>query len=131
MTGVNFKTESVLPLKWGYGYFDLKYIKSVHRKFGSIRLKTYPSLSLLKLFYYSKVKGIKFISFLDYVNYDKKDAMKIILDKLNWTDYGGKHYESVYTRFYQSYILPVKHNIDKRRAHLSNLIFGQITRSCH
>ena len=68
LTGVNFKTESVLPLKWGYGYFcDLKYIKSVHRKFGSIRLKTYPSLSLLKLFYYSKVKGIKFISFLDYV----------------------------------------------------------------
>ena len=130
LTGVNFKTESVLPLKWGYGYFDLKYIKSVHRKFGSIRLKTYPSLSLLKLFYYSKVKGIKFISFLDYVNYDKKDAMKIISDKLNWTDYGGKHYESVYTRFYQSYILPVKHNIDKRRAHLSNLICsGQITRS--
>ena len=56
--------------------------------------------------------------------------MKIISDKLNWTDYGGKHYESVYTRFYQSYILPVKHNIDKRRAHLSNLICsGQITRS--
>ena len=60
--------------------------------------------------------------------YDKKDAMKIISDKLNWTDYGGKHYESVYTDFTQSYILPVKHNIDKRRAHLSNLICsGQIT----
>lgn len=129
LTGVNFKTESVLPLKWGYGYFDLKYIKSIHKKFGSLKLKTYPTLSLLKLFYYSKIRGIKFISFLDYVDYDKKVAMKIISDKLNWTDYGGKHYESVYTRFYQSYILPAKHNIDKRRAHLSNLICSsQITR---
>lgn len=129
LTGVNFKTESVLPLKWGYGYFDLKYIKSIHKKFGSLKLKTYPTLSLLKLFYYSKIRGIKFISFLDYVDYDKKVAMKLIADKLNWTDYGGKHYESVYTRFYQSYILPSKHNIDKRRAHLSNLICSnQMTR---
>ena len=71
LTGVNFKTESVLPLKWGYGYFDLKYIKSVHRKFGSIRLKTYPSLSLLKLFIIQKLRN-KIISFLDYVNYDKR-----------------------------------------------------------
>lgn len=130
LTGVNFKTESVLPLKWGYGYFDLKYIKSVHKKFGSQKLKTYPTLSLLKLFYFSNFRGIKFISFLDYVDYDKKEAIRLISDKLDWTDYGGKHYESVYTRFYQSYILPYKHNIDKRRAHLSNLICsGQITRA--
>jgi len=129
LTGVNFKTESVLPLKWGYGYFDLKYIKGIQKKFGTYKLKSYPKLSLLKLLFYSKICGIRFIPFLDYFEYDKAEAMNIIINKLGWKDYGGKHYESVYTRFYQSYILPVKFNIDKRRAHLSNLICsGQLSR---
>ena len=52
-----------------------------------------------------------------------------IKNKLGWTDYGGKHCESVFTRFYQGYILPVKFKIDKRKAHLSTLIFSkQITK---
>ncbi|MBK8773971.1 MAG: N-acetyl sugar amidotransferase, partial [Chitinophagaceae bacterium] len=49
-----------------------------------------------------------------------KDDVKLLLQKeLNWKDYGGKHYESIWTRFYQGYILPVKFGIDKRKAHLS------------
>jgi hypothetical protein len=49
--------------------------------------------------------------------------------ELGWRDYGGKHYENIFTRFYQGYLLPVKFGIDKRKAHLSNLIFsGQITK---
>merc|ERR1711907_469334 len=48
---------------------------------------------------------------------------------LEWRDYGGKHYESIFTRFYQGFILPTKFNVDKRKAHLSNLIFsGQLTK---
>jgi hypothetical protein len=35
----------------------------------------------------------------------------------------------VFTRFYQGYILPRRYGIDKRKAHLSNLILnGEITR---
>ncbi|MBA2687735.1 MAG: N-acetyl sugar amidotransferase, partial [Gemmatimonadaceae bacterium] len=46
-----------------------------------------------------------------------------------WEYYGGKHYESIYTRFFQGYILPTKFNIDKRKAHLSTLVCsGQLTR---
>jgi len=48
---------------------------------------------------------------------------------LDWQYYGGKHYESVFTKFYQAYILPEKFGVDKRRIHLSDLIMnGEITR---
>jgi N-acetyl sugar amidotransferase len=129
LNGVNVKSESIMPIKWGYGYFDLTYIKDIHRKFGTKKLKTLPTISLLKLAYYSKIKKIQFVPILNYVSYEKEEAMKLIEDKLGWVYYGGKHYESIYTRFFQSYILPIKFNIDKRRAHLSNLICSeQITR---
>ena len=69
------------------------------------------------------------VRLLDLVDY-KKDEAKTALLELGWRDYGGKHYESLFTRFYQGYILPRKFNIDKRKAHLSNLILSeQITRA--
>ncbi|TRX34811.1 N-acetyl sugar amidotransferase [Flavobacterium sp. ZT3R18] len=130
LNGVNFATESILPLKWGYGYYDYKYISAVQKKFGEKKIKTYPHFGLVKLFYYMKIKKIKFVPFLDYVDYKKADAMEIIQSKLGWVYYGGKHYESIYTRFFQAYILPNKFNIDKRKGHLSSLIVSnQITRS--
>lgn len=129
LLGHNYSTEAILPLKWGYGYFDARYIRDVHNKFGAIKLRTYPIMSLLKLFYYSQVRGIKISPILNYVEYNKAAAMTLIEEKLDWINYGGKHYESIYTRFFQSYILPRKFKIDKRRAHLSTLINSdQITR---
>jgi hypothetical protein len=75
------------------------------------------------------MKGINTIDLLNFVPYKKHEVKEIITNELGWRDYGGKHYESVFTRFYQGYILPVKFSIDKRKAHLSNLIFsGQITK---
>jgi hypothetical protein len=69
------------------------------------------------------------VPILDHVDYVKADAKKIIAEELGWRDYGGKHYESIFTRFYQSYILPVKFNIDKRKSHLSTLVCsGQMSR---
>ncbi len=122
LTGVNVSTESLLPLRWGYGYFDLRYIKGIQKKFGTEKIKSFPTISLFQLLFYSKICGIKFISFLDYIDFNKDVALRTIKDKLDWQYYGGKHYESVYTRFFQAYILPKKFNIDKRKAHFSNLI---------
>lgn len=129
LNGVNFQSESIMPIRWGYGYYDLSYIKDVNSKFGNSKLKTYPKLSLSRLAYYSKIKGIKFIPILNYVEYRKEDAMQIIKNSLGWVYYGGKHYESIYTRFYQAHLLLKKFNIDKRRSHYSNLICsGQMER---
>jgi hypothetical protein len=79
--------------------------------------------------YYFNVLGIEIISLLDYSDYVKTNIKDTIVKELEWRDYGGKHYESIFTKFYQGYILPVKFGIDKRKAHLSTLICsGQVSR---
>ncbi len=129
ITGTNVATEAVLPEKWGYGYFDWRYVRDVQRRFGRRKLSTYPHFSLPKLAYYMFVRRIRMVSILNHIEYDKAAAMQLLKDKLGWVYYGGKHYESIYTRFYQAYVLPRKFDIDKRKAHLSTLILsGQMTR---
>lgn len=129
LSGSNFATEGILPQSWGYNAKDVKHLKAIHNQFGKVPFKTYPLLGFNTEFYYTYLKKIKMIRLLNYVPYDKEAAMKVIQDELGWVYYGGKHYESVFTRFFQAYILPTKFNIDKRIAHLSTLICsGQITR---
>src|SRR3989344_4820944 len=78
---------------------------------------------------YRLLKGIKYIEILNYIPYNKEETKSILKKELGWEDYSGKHGESMFTYFYQAYILPKKFNIDKRRAHLSSLIrSGQISR---
>lgn len=130
INGMNFKTESMAVESWAYGHSDWKYIKSVHKQFGTKKLNKYPKYSFLNLFYWTFVKKIKVVSILNYIDYNKDETMKVLQNDLGWVYYGGKHYESIYTRFYQGYILPAKFNIDKRIGHLSDLIrSGQLSRS--
>lgn len=129
LTGVNVATESIMPRIWSYGHWDWKYIKGIHLKYGSVKIKDFPHLGMLKLIYYLKIKRIKWVNILNYTEFEKEKAKELIIEKLNWRDYGGKHHESLYTKFYQTYILPKKFGIDKRKAHLSSLICSnQITR---
>lgn len=129
LSGSNFATEAILPKSWGYNAKDIKHLNGIHDLFGKVPFKTYPRLGFYKEFFYTYVLRIKMVRFLNYVPYVKKEAMKTIESELGWKYYGGKHYESIFTRFFQSYILPKKFNIDKRRAHLSTLICsGQISR---
>jgi N-acetyl sugar amidotransferase len=129
LSGSNFATEGILPKSWGYNAKDVKHLKAIHRIFGKVPFKTYPLLGFYREFYYTYVKKIKMVRLLNYVPYVKEDAMKVIQNELGWVYYGGKHYESVFTRFFQAYYLPKKFNYDKRLAHLSTLICsGQITR---
>lgn len=129
LIGTNLETEGILPKGWGYDNRDWKLIEGIHKKFGKTKLKTYPHYTLVDLFKYFVINRIQVINILNYVKYNKKEAKHIIEQELGWKDYGGKHYESLYTRFFQGYILPKKFNIDKRRAHLSSLICsGQMTK---
>lgn len=131
ITGLNTTTEGIMPNTWHYANkgTDSVNIKAIQKKFGSKKLKTFPLMSYEEYFYYSKVKKIEAVNILDYVPYNKGLVKKKIQDETGWRDYGGKHYESIITRFYQGYILPKKFGIDKRRAHLSTLIAaGQISR---
>lgn len=129
ISGMNFATEAIAVKAWAYGHSDWKYIRSIQKLFGKIKLTKYPHFNFFQLFWWTFIKRIKSVSILNYLDYNKEEVMNILQNELGWIYYGGKHYESVYTRFYQGYILPKKFNIDKRRGHLSDLILsGQICR---
>ncbi len=127
ISGVNVKTESHLPSAWSQGHNDWRYIRSVYREFGKLPLKDFPHQSLFAI--NKRRLTLRRVDILNFLDYKKEDAMQFLQEKLGWKYYGGKHYESIYTRFYQGYILPMKFGYDKRRTHLSSLVCsGQITR---
>ena len=130
LNGANVNTENTLPKSWIHPKRDHVNIQSIHKAYGTIPLKTFPLMDAKLKRYIYNLSGLESIPLLHYVPYNKSDVKQFIQAELNWRDYGGKHYESIWTRFYQGYILPVKFKIDKRKAHLSDLIFGgQITKA--
>lgn len=129
MDGSNVVTEIMVPATWSHGHSDWGYIKALNDRFGTRPLKTYPHYTYYGLRWYRDVLGIQRFPILNFLEFNKLEAMKVLERELGWTPYGGKHYESIYTRFYQGYILPQKFGFDKRRSHLSCLVLdGRITR---
>ena len=127
--GHNQCSEFILPEAWIHWKNDALNIKSIQKKYGNVKLKTFPFLTFFNEYYHIKFRKTKFIYLLDYFDYNKKNAKKILNEKFDWKKYGAKHNESIFSRFYQDYILPIKFNVDKRKAHLSSLICSnQITR---
>ncbi len=130
ISGMNFATESINVRSWSYGHSDWRYIRDVHRHYGKTRLKTFPHFGFGALFWTTVVRRIRIVSILNYMQYDKAEAVEVLQERLDWTPYEGKHFESIYTRWVQGYLLPRKFGIDKRRGHLSDLInSGQISRA--
>jgi len=131
LNGGNFSTECVRnPMEWIYYGTDMAQIRDIHGKFGTIPLKKYPLSPILwhKL-YLPYIKGIKVVKPLNYIPYIKKDAMKVLAETYGWKEYGQKHFESRFTRFYEGYWLPVKFGYDTRKVQFSSLILtDQMTR---
>lgn len=126
--GNNVATEGVLPYHWTYNKKDHVNIRAIHKAFGQGTIKSYPFLDR-KMKKFIAGSGVTFINYLNWMPYEKDEVKRTLIRDLDWRDYGGKHYESIWTRFYQGYILPEKFGIDKRKAHFSSLICaGQMTR---
>lgn len=129
ISGMNFATESISVKSWSYGHSDWRYIKDVHRKFGKTRLRTYPHYGFGTLFWTTAIRRVQIASILNYMSYDKAAAIEELQSSLGWVAYEGKHFESIFTRWAQGFLLPRKFGVDKRRGHLSDLInSGQMTR---
>ncbi|MEI6766181.1 MAG: N-acetyl sugar amidotransferase [Bacteroidota bacterium] len=125
LNGSNFASESVLPRAWGYNALDYRHIRGIQKKFGKIKLKTYPHLTFFRRYiYFSFIRRINIVRVLNYIHYDREEAIKTMEKELGWRYYGGKHHESRFTKFFQAYYLPVKFGYDKRRAHYSSLILA-------
>jgi len=131
LSGENHATEAIMPHgTWNFsGKGDLVNLSAIHARYGTRKLRTYPRIGLYELMYLKEVKNIRKACFIDFIDYHRDEVVEILKRAFGWRDYGAKHGESVFTRFYQGYILPRKFNVDKRRAHYSNMICsGQITR---
>jgi len=127
--GGNYATEGILPDLWFYNPKDLKLLKNIQREFGSKKMKTFPTFDWKAEIYYKFFKKIKMVYILNLLPYNKEKALEVLKDKVGYFEYGGKHHESVYTRFVQSYFQPVKFNLDYRRATFSSQICsGSMTR---
>lgn len=126
ITGGNLATEGILPHAWRWSKMDVLNMESIHRAFGTKKIRTLPTLGFWKNIYVQKFCHIQNLQILNMVPFDKEHAKQVIQKELAWKDYGGKHSESVFTRFYQNYLLPKKFGIDKRKAHFSSMICANL-----
>lgn len=130
LTGANHSTECVRePNEWVYQN-DIRMIKDIHRRYGTAPLTTLPMCGMFKNhIYYRYFKGMKAYRPLNLIPYTKQGAIDTLRERFGWEPYANKHFESVFTRFYEGYWLIEKFGYDKRRAHFSSLILtGQMTR---
>lgn len=130
LSGSNAATEGMpLPEGWNWYKRDKRNILALARRFGNVKISTFPIISTFDFLINQFIFRIKWVPFLDYLQYDKAAALERLEKDFGYKRYPYKHYESVFTRFYQGYILPKKFNVDKRLTHLSTLVMAeQMTR---
>ncbi len=130
LSGNNQATEGMrMPADWNWFKYDKKNIAALGQKFGHVHIETFPAFSTQHFIWYSILRRIRWTSILDLMDYNKYAAMDTMQRDYGFKPYPYKHYESVFTRFYQAYLLPEKFGVDKRRLHLSTLVIsGQIER---
>lgn len=128
--GTNVATEGMrMPPGWNWLKYDKRNIQGISKAFGGPRLRTFPSIGTAD-FVRCTLRGIRWHSFLDYFEFSKRSALQLLQGRFDYKPYPFKHYESVFTRFYQGHILPTKFGVDKRRLHLSTLVMNdELTRA--
>ncbi|RUO37052.1 LPS biosynthesis protein [Aliidiomarina taiwanensis] len=131
LTGGNYSTECIRnPIEWMYYQSDSIQLRDIHKKFGQRPLKEFPVTNILwHKVYLPYIKGLKAIRPLDYMPYNKEEATQFLVDNFDYQKYEQKHFESRFTKFYESYWLPERFGFDTRKVQYSSLILtGQMTR---
>lgn len=131
LNGGNIATECVaMPFQYYYWGTDMRHIRDVIRRFGTVPMRSYPFSSVYRhKLYLRYLKGVKVFKPLNYMPYTKQHAVDVLRREYGWKPYPQKHFESRFTRFYEGYWLPTRFGFDVRRCQLSSLILtGQISR---
>lgn len=130
LSGANFSLESILQRGKGHVAADGTHIRAIHKKYGERSLTSLPLITLFERYIGQKyIHQIKTLRPLDLIDYKKEKAIQKLKENIEFAYYGGKHYESIFTKFVQSYYLPKKFHVDKRKSHYSSLIISnQMTR---
>ena len=129
LSGSNTMTEGMrVPRNYSWNKFDRKNILAIARR-DSVKVRSLPTIGVWRYVWHRLVRATRWVPFLDYIDYNKQRCIDVLVEKVGFRPYPYKHYESIFTRFYQGYLLPEKFGVDKRRMHLSSLICsGQMTR---
>jgi N-acetyl sugar amidotransferase len=129
LAGSNTSTEGMrMPPSWAWYKFDRKNILALARR-GGVRVRSMPTIGVAGFVWHRILRGVQWVPFLDYIDYNKQACIDELVRAIGYRPYPYKHYESVFTRFYQGYLLPQKFGVDKRHLHFSSLICsGQMTR---
>lgn len=131
LNGGNISTECVRnPKEWLYYGTDMAQLRDIQRRFGTVKLETYPFSSVLfHKVYLRYLKGVRVVKPLNYLPYTKETAIEALTAEYGWKAYPQKHFESRFTRFFESYWLPTRFGYETRRVQYSSLILtGQMTR---
>ena len=111
LEGHSFLTEGVTPL--GRNYFDGRYIESIHRRFGSRPMRTYPLMTFSRFMFWTAVARIQ--------KCDRSGTSRTPRrtrappgTRYGWQYYGGHHLENRMTAFYHGIYLPQKFGADMR-----------------
>jgi len=130
LNGTNRSTEGMpMPRAWNWYKSDARNIRAIAKEHGVKEFQSFPFSSTLDIFKRKYVWRIEVVPLLDLLGYNKDNALDLLVTNYGFKPYPYKHYESIFTRFYQGFLLPTKFGVDKRRQHLSNLIVtGQIDR---
>jgi N-acetyl sugar amidotransferase len=130
LAGSNTSTEGMrMPSNFAWYKFDRKNILALARR-NRARVRSMPTIGVARLVWHRYIRGTQWVPFLDYIDYNKQACMDLLVKEIGYRPYPYKHYESIFTRFYQGYLLPQKFGVDKRRLHFSSLICsGQMTRA--
>lgn len=128
--GENYSTEGFpMPPGWNWFKYDKTNIRSIGKTFGLKKLNSFPAIGTFDLLKFQAFYSIRWVRYLDSIEFDYSTSLEKLVSQFGYKPYPYKHYESIFTRFYQAYILPSKFGIDKRRIHLSPLVLnGHLTR---
>ena len=129
LSGGNFALECILQKGNTHDSYDLRNIKDINRKFGRMKIDKLPLISNFKRDIDSIFFRLESPRPLNYIDYNRENALKELNDFCGFEYYGSKHLENTLTKFIQVYWFAHKFNVDKRTSHLSSMIIsGQMSR---
>lgn len=127
LEGHSFVTEGITPV--GRNYFDGRYVKAIHRKFGRMPMRSYPLMTFGRFIWWSVFARIRKIRPFWYLSYNKEEAREFLEKEFDWKYYGGHHLENRMTAFLHGIYAPKKFGMDFRNNSLSALVrLGKMTR---
>jgi N-acetyl sugar amidotransferase len=115
--GHSFVAEGITPQR--NNYFDGKYIKDIHSKYGKHKMKTYPLMTFFQFMKWTLLYKQQFIRPLWYLDYSKEMARNLLQKETGWIYYGGHHLENRSASFVHKIYHPFKFNMDNRNWSLS------------